>query len=316
MLDDVLTSSRGPGVIGTLLAVLVLGGFSGLALMVLNSDEGIQISDEEKILGNKEELISLAEKTETQLARLNMYRVRREKITEMSRISSASDRSAQELARERASIDRVQLEVQNIYEQWANYKDQYRKNERALWIGKTIDLSEIKGDSYRNSVITGITPQRVRLRLKSGLRGVPYVELPMDMQDQLQFDADEAAEYEMALAGIEAQKDEDLKKWSETQREEQAGADAAAKIRAKSKIKRLIGERTAQLAARTAQSRKYSKEASMWRRKTADAKRTGKMSMNKSKVTEAEVKMRAADRAAKALRDNIKQLKAEEAKLR
>lgn len=316
MFNDVLTSSRGPGVIGTLLAVIVLGGFSGLGLMVLNSDEGIEISDEEKIEANKEELISLDEKAETQNARLNMYRVLREKTTEMSRLSSASDRSAQELTRERASIERLQIEVQNVYEQWANYKDQYRKNERALWIGKTIDLSETKGESYRESVITGITPLRVRLRLESGLRGVPYIELPMDMQDQLQFGAEEAAEYEMALAGIEAQKDKDLKKWSEVQREAQAGADAAAKVREKARIQRLIEERRAQLDARSAESRRHSKDAAMWLRKTADAKRTGKMSMNKSKVTAAEARKRAADRAADALREKIKQLKAEAAKLR
>ena len=74
MFDDLFTSSRGPGVMGLLLGILVLVGFGALTSVVLDSDT----YDLERKITENEATVEFLQKKEKELTETTeLYSVRR-----------------------------------------------------------------------------------------------------------------------------------------------------------------------------------------------------------------------------------------------
>lgn len=312
MINDVLTSGRGPGIIGTILAAIVLGGFSGLALMVFNeSGGGTEATVEEQLATQQTRLANLDLQIEEQTAQLKVIGIYQERKNELKKCQNSLAQKTKELTTFQTAQKLTQETLHDFYDQWENYKASYRKNERALWKGRVIDLSSIRGSDYQSAKISSITPLAIRVMLSAGPRSVPYEELPSEIQDQLQFDKGEAAAFTAHLMGQEVLKAENAKAWNKQQAELQAQNAATTLILKRTQIQRLIRERNSQINARL-------DEASRWQRRIVEANRKSSSGRSKGNVTiktgltlEYEEKKKNAERIAKELREKISLLELE-----
>ena len=311
MFDDVLTSSRGPGFIGMLLAILVLGGFGGMALIVLEQDSFSKTSPEQVLAERKDRLEDLEQSIESRQAELNMYRALREKAGELSRLQAASAQNEQVLVQIANDSAKLQDSIEAVYAEWQKYRSEYRLNERALWKGRTIDLSAVKGPRFKECKITSITPELLRVSTPEGvLRGINYKELPDDIQDQLQFADNEAEQYKLEVV---KQKREDGAKREKFLIEQAAQQAANEKLRRLERIQRLIPQRERELADQKRAIIRWKNEAAKWRARYSGG--AGKYTIRGLKDKEAEANARAAERAVQDIEDKLRLLNTELAKL-
>lgn len=191
--SDLLTSSRGPGVIGTLLALLVLVGFGTLYIFVF--DEGMQ--------GGKKTIESII-REQTLAIESNKDEIARNK----KRISEGEDlkEQAQELKRldVRIDLDKARIEeAKSAREQtlaaidaakvkWEEYKNAYRASEWAAAEGESIgDLKTLSGRSFTKVVITKVSHIGIEITDETGKRRLDGADLPLPLQDRFQFDEEQ-----------------------------------------------------------------------------------------------------------------------------
>ena len=299
MFNDVLTSSKGPGVIGMLLAILVLGGFSGLGLMVLNSDGAVEIPIEDQIKEQLTRLDEIAVDISDERNSLQMYRERQDKLATKPIYEKRLARQIKAGADQQKEVEAVAVEIDSLGEEWEDYKASYRKNERARIKGKVLDLSETLGKGFEKVKVTGANPIELRLMLSTGPRGIPYEKLPLDLQDLLQFDAEEAAAYKGVIAQVEKAKGENIAKHNKAQAEMNAIRKAEEKVKTMARLRREIQNEKRKAEEKRAEAMRQDNIAVQEQAAVNRAKAAGRMTMRQSKVTEARSRASNARNAAK-----------------
>ncbi|MDB4585474.1 hypothetical protein N9085_01450 [Akkermansiaceae bacterium] len=231
MFNDVLTSSKGPGIIGMGFAIVVLGGFSGLGLMVLNSDGYVEAPIEDQIKDQLVTLDGIAADISDERTAVQMYRERQDTLAKKPIYEKRLARQEKAGADLKAEGEGLNTSINALGEEWESYKESYRKNERARIKGKRMDLSKTLGADYKDVKITGANPIELRAMLSAGPRGIPYEKLPLDLQDLLQFDAEEANAYKVAIGKIEKLKGQNIAKFNKQQAQLNAAQKAAQKVK-------------------------------------------------------------------------------------
>jgi predicted nucleic acid-binding Zn-ribbon protein len=194
---DLFTSARGPGVIGLLLALIVLGGFGLLAMMVF---EGMEESS------GASPAVTLAQDAKTaEILRENIASARKQIDDTKGLRKVASEITDFELAFQSAKNLVADLEdrksaaeatVMKAAEALSDYKRQYRKSARDSLVGKTYEtLKTQSGKTYSNVSVTEVDLSRVQVRHSSGVTGIPLVELPDEIQEFLQIDTAEIEQH-------------------------------------------------------------------------------------------------------------------------
>lgn len=193
---DLMTSGRGPGLIGMLLALVVLVGFG--VLFVFAFDEGLQGKDQsiESVIANQareiadiESAIShgqgrLAEAPKRDAAVRTLATIKRENLFRdgeleglRSRLTSLAD-----------AIAAKQREIEA-------YKDEYRALVRGRAKGTTMDRLETRGgDVYEKVSIREVSAVGIQIIHEGGQKRIPFEDLPAEMQDFYQFDPAQKAE--------------------------------------------------------------------------------------------------------------------------
>ena len=84
------------------------------------------------------------------------------------------------------------------------------------------DFKTVNGREYKDATVTGVDPDGIMVKTKSGITKVYFIELPKEVQERFHYDSEKAASYsaEQATSYTAYQKQQD-----ETQRQQQA-ADA------------------------------------------------------------------------------------------
>lgn len=264
MFNDFHESPRNAGMVGVLLGFVVLVGFCGLGVLVfngLNSDDtgpplsvkvinqkGIidDISDDirkrtlrlEELEGFKSAGQSLKSTQEELLEMKKAILLREEKVTDMEDTIEAAELSFEE------------------------YRDQYRQRERSLAKGEVIDLSETKGEGFEACKILGISPLYLRVMQKAGPIGIPYQELPEDVQDRFQFGEEEAEIYRQRMAAAESRKDQQIADYRKKQ-------DAMKAEDAITDLKRRINETTLEIQKNKNLATKLDGDVRVWEAKAS-----------------------------------------------
>lgn len=190
---DLFTSSRGPGVIGTFMAVFVLLGFGVLYILVFDKSlqggektiESVIAADAKDLAGRKSQILSASKRIEA----IKGYREIQGELEE-------------EQVREKLLVERredltkaVKVEEQSILTangSWEFYKQEYRNSERAAAAGEKMDeLKTLSGETYTKVKVTDVDAVRMQIRHSAGIKGIPFEELPLDLQDRFQFDKEE-----------------------------------------------------------------------------------------------------------------------------
>lgn len=186
MLTDLLTSSKGPGVIGTLLALVVLVGFGSLMFFVNNDpgDGGLggQIKDKQAGIRTAESKIKHWEAATTE------YAERRKQKDQLDTLQRSLKRKQTEVTNAETQLEEAKVKLAEVGESFEEYKEKYRIAERAKAIGETMDKLNTKdGDVYEQVKILEVTAIGVKIMHKAGNTRVEYHRLPDEMQDRFQF---------------------------------------------------------------------------------------------------------------------------------
>ncbi|MCH7224549.1 hypothetical protein [Haloferula sp. A504] len=193
---DLFTSVRGPGLIGTLLALIVVGGFSLLAVLVF--DESLQ--------GGGQEIESVIEADAKHIEELEgRVAVMREEVERTTKFREIEASIASEgIRRDLLVRRREQLEEEvaaargrlcDLEDSFSDYRQSYRESARASMVGRKMDqLTTSDGKTYTHVEITKVDPVRMQIRHEDGITGVPLELLSDDFRDYLQLDGAEKEE--------------------------------------------------------------------------------------------------------------------------
>lgn len=189
MFDDMFTSSRGPGVIGTGLALVVLVGFGSLYLLVF--DEGMQGGEKtlESIVRDQEGQIDSYEKS------ISMQKESIEKSKERAKISDEVVGMERQIALRQTRIDEMKSEISEasaaidkVGVDWEAYKTAYRKAERARIIGEEFpELTTKSGRTFKKVKINKVDDLRTGITHAEGGGSIAWNEMPDELADRLQF---------------------------------------------------------------------------------------------------------------------------------
>jgi hypothetical protein len=201
MLSDLLTSSRGPGVIGTVMALIVLLGFG--SLFILATDESgvfggeniyTQIKSKGKAIQSKQREVEHWKKAAVD------YDQRKKQLGEIENKQSTIQLKLAEIERVKVTVEEDQGKLTKLEQQVVDYKKQYQLSERARAVGEKFDTMLTKdGVSYEQVSIRKISALGMEIRHKNGFKRISYQNLPDVLQDRFQFTEDGAK----ALASVE-----------------------------------------------------------------------------------------------------------------
>jgi chromosome segregation ATPase len=246
--NDLLTSAKGPGVIGLIMALIVLLGFGVLFMFAL--DEGLQgggrslasvIRDADNQIGAAKHRIEMGQKTLDSVPRL------RETSAELTSSSGKNKFLATEIAAKKKTITELGETMGQLDDEWEDYKNQYRAYVRTNAAGTSLpELKTTDGTVFTDVEIRKVTAIGIDIRHKNGFKRIDFEELPGEMQDHYQFDKEQMVAEAQREAKVRGKHDKAVA----------AANDAADAVAAGQRVKdqelqrqKMIGE----IAAREAQ---------------------------------------------------------------
>ena len=187
---DLVSSGRGPGVIGTLIAVFVLVAFGALYTLVFDPnnlenhkkieavvrDLGLEID------GKKTQLESYKEQTK-------LVAQRKAGESELRELTARVEATAKRIEEARAEQAGAAEAAKAAEKEWEDYKEEYRTATWAKAKGRelgTLKLSD--GTVFENTTIRKVDHAGMDVMCSSGPKNIKFELLPTDLQDELQFD--------------------------------------------------------------------------------------------------------------------------------
>ena len=205
--SDLMSSGRGPGVIGMLLALVVLVGFGVLFMFAF--DEGLQGADqtiEARIAHDAKEIENLTSGIANREKELTKIPALQAKTKELSAIKTENRIREGGIDSLKKGITSAKEAIDAKLKDFDAYKDEYRAFARGQAKGQTMPrLETTKGGVYENVTIREVTAIGVQIMHDGGQKRIPFEELPADMQDHFQFDPKQKAD---AVAKEEASRNE------------------------------------------------------------------------------------------------------------
>lgn len=193
--SEMMQTSRGPGVVGMFLALLVLCGFGVLFLMSVNeAPPGEKLTTQSVIAEQARELGELAAAIalkQRELAAIPKLQAAERKLkTAKLQLTETQERS--DLTKQRMLNSQQQLAAKATALE--TYKDQYREAVRQGAKGEKIaQLKTRSGNTYENAVIDEVDPVGMKISHPGGMVRIPYDQLPAALQERFQFDATQKA---------------------------------------------------------------------------------------------------------------------------
>jgi len=209
-----MSSGRGPGVVGLLMALIVIGGFG--AILVFVFDEGMQgggRSIESVIRENRDEIDSLT----AQIAHNNETLESSKKTAEVAKkvdgINAQIASNKAKLAELGESVSKAIADTLAVEKEFGDYRTGYRTQVRSDAVGEKFpELTTVSGSAYAEVEVREVTEVGISIRHRDGSKRITYEELTVEWQERFQFDPKEKAEalakeelarqmYEKAMAG-------------------------------------------------------------------------------------------------------------------
>ena len=188
--SDMMSSARGPGLIGTLLAMVVVVGF-GLLFMIA-SDEGplgesqaigAVITRQGKSIESLRGNIAAGEKL------LEQVPVKVANAKELARLNRAKSLVQTRITELNSRLTSCREEITHGDEIFEAYKNEYRAFVRGKAKGETFDKLEMpSGVIYHKVSIGEVTAIGIQLRHEGGFKRIPFEELSEALQDRFQYD--------------------------------------------------------------------------------------------------------------------------------
>lgn len=193
---DLMSSERGPGVIGMMMGLFVLLGFG--VLFVFAFDEGSQGGDhsiESVIRHQTKEIDGFQANIELGKQKLDQAPARIAQARELTRLKRGGQEAIVNLTK---GIEKRKAAIALQDTAFGDYKDKYRAYVRGKAKGQTIGkLETLNKVVYNDVVIREVNPVGIQIRHADGHKRIPFEDLPETMKDHFQFDPQQK---EQALA--------------------------------------------------------------------------------------------------------------------
>lgn len=211
---DLMSSGRGPGVVGLLMALLVIGGFGGIYVFVFDKEmQGGGSSIEHVIREQADEIESL----QVQIAHENTTLENSKKGAQAGKKADALTAEAaatkEKIGALEAQMSKIIADSVTLEKEFLDYRAGYRAQVREDAVGEKFpELKTVSGTVYEEVEIREVTEVGISIRHKDGSGRITYEELTEEWQLRFQFDPKEKAEalareqaeremYERSLAG-------------------------------------------------------------------------------------------------------------------
>lgn len=201
---DLMSSGKGPGVIGMMMALVVVGGFGALYVFVFDAEmQGKGVTIESVIRDNNKEIESYKEQIDNANRSLAGASANTELNKRAADLKMESMTLTATIADLQKDISETRAACQATEAAWATYKNDYRVNVRSKAAGEKLpEIKLLSGSVYKNVEIREVTAIGVQIRHEDGQKRIAFEELPEEWQDRFQFDAEQK---DKALATESAQ---------------------------------------------------------------------------------------------------------------
>ena len=194
MLDDLFSSSKGPGIIGLVLGLMVLAGFCGLGFAVfdgrlngdlVNDQKSQHNKNEGRIANLKERIVNIETRMESrQKRKADARKLSAAKITMESRQSRIA-----ELGGEEGELSQWKAKLAAVETDWMDYKAEYRLVAAARMVGTKFEsLKTMEGKEYSGVTVTRVDALEMGVSHKNGGGSIKLAVLSAKLQDTLQYD--------------------------------------------------------------------------------------------------------------------------------
>jgi hypothetical protein len=191
--DDLISSSRGPGVIGTCVALLVLVGFGILFLFAFDENfRGGDKSIESVIRDQTAELESLKSSVTAKTKSIEVAPERNKIAQEADEVSRQARLNKGKVNGELTIIEKVKGETATIQKSLEDYRQRYRQQVRGEAIGlKYPELKTLSGKIYKQVAISRVDAVGIAFIHTDGSTRADFDDLPADIREYFQYDAKE-----------------------------------------------------------------------------------------------------------------------------
>ncbi|WAC18460.1 hypothetical protein OVA24_14590 [Luteolibacter sp. SL250] len=211
---DLMSSGRGPGVVGLLMALLVIGGFGGIYVFVFDKEmQGGGSSIEYVVREQADEIESL----QVQIAHDNTTLENSKKGAQAGKkadvLSAEAAATKEKIGVLEAQMSKIIADTVTLEKEFLDYRTGFRTQVREDAVGEKFPtLKTVSGSEYVDVEIREVTEVGISIRHRDGSKRITYEELTEEWQQRFQFDPKEKAEalareqaeremYERSLAG-------------------------------------------------------------------------------------------------------------------
>jgi hypothetical protein len=245
---DMMSSGRGPGVIGMVMALFVLIGFGLLFMFAF--DEGFQggeLSIEAMIAQQAKEIQKSRESITSGQDRLAQVPAMVSKAKELASLKSKNQGYRDSIVNLKKAVENSNSKLALLKKDFESYKDEYRAFVRGKAKGEERAKLETKdGTVYEDVMIRDVSAIGIQIRHRGGQKRIPFEELPDEMQDYFQYDPNQKAEAIASENAARAGHEAAVAVTDEQQKQLMAAARAKEAEAAKVRAAQAISVKTAQ----------------------------------------------------------------------
>jgi len=228
--DEMMSSARGPGVIGTLMALLVLVGFGALYFFVFDeSMQGGPKSIESVIRNQAREIDSLNGQVEPGQKTLEHAQSAAKEYATLQRRVATTKSSLDGL---KASKETLGNGIDTLQRDFEAYRDRYRTQVRGGAAGtQYAELITSSGKTYRKVVVKKVDAVGMNFLHENGTGRADFDDLPEEVQDYFQYDPKQKEEAKRQEAAAHKQLEQQVvvaQAGYSKQQQEQAARDKEA----------------------------------------------------------------------------------------
>lgn len=202
MLDDLFSSSKGPGLIGLVLGMIVLAGFCGLGLAVfdgrLNGDfANSRVKESAK---NKETIDSLLAKLKNHEENEEGWKKLQADARKLGQVQRVLKLRKPQVPSLKAEVASEEAANQEVLAKWEAYKERYREFARGQLVGEKFDKLVTAERTFEKVRVRGVTALELKIAHAEGATGVKLANLDDELRDRLQYSEEKAREVAEKIA--------------------------------------------------------------------------------------------------------------------
>jgi len=194
--SDLMSSSRGPGVIGLLMATVVLLGFGCLFMFAYEPNaQGEGRNIQAIIRDQSNEIDALRDRLNDRERLLEKESVRRVEAQSFVLTKASLEKNIELVANARQKVTDLNGAISAKSQEFEDYKNTYRQMARSAAKGETLpEIKTLDGMTYKKVILKEVTAVGIQISHEDGIKRIPFDLLPGTLQERFQYDPNQKEE--------------------------------------------------------------------------------------------------------------------------